>query len=204
MSKNGRVRRQLVINMVLMLFTLMTLVACVTAWFSTRTEADINNLNLTVNRAELKIEPDLTTIEFPCATKITDTTATFFNKDCLVLKRYTVDGEGEVHVDVECSGDGMLAYVPDNHTTNYYEALVAELKDYFRSDDISLKSFDEIKTALDTINNKRVGVFKNQNTVFEVVYWVEYDPVTDENGNNLNSDSYWLDTTYKAKITVTG
>ncbi len=202
MAKTNRVQRQLIINITLMLFTLLTLVACVAAWFSTRTEANINNLNLKVSRGEIIIDKLVDDIYFPYAVKLFDTDADQFNSD-VVQRTYTVMGEGQVFVEVYCNGKGMLAYVPADNVTDYYTALINDLKNQLRVNDAGLKnkSFDEIRNALTIINNKRIGTAKQDgNTALKIVYWVEYDQVKQE----LNSDDYWFDDSYDAHITVTG
>ncbi len=200
MAKTNRVQRQLIINITLMLFTLLTLVACVAAWFSTRTEANINNLNLAVDRKDIVVAEFTDNIIFPYATKFLDTDADTFNKESLQVKTYTVLGEGQLYVDVRCAGQGMLAYVPDDTVTDYHTALINDLKNHFKTTNLNDKSFEDISTALSVINKKRIGTTNAENnTELKIVYWVEYDQVK----NRLKSADYWLDTNYKAVIEIT-
>ncbi len=200
MTKPNRVQRQFIINVTLMLFTLLTLVACVAAWFSTHTEANIRNLNLSVVRKDIVIAEFTDNIIFPYATKFLDTDPNTFNTESAQVKTYTVLGEGQVYVNVRCNGDGMLAYVPNDTVTDYHTALINDLKNHFKTTNLSSKSFEDISDALSEINQKRIGTITQEgNTELKIVYWVEYDQVF----NRLNSSDYWLDTTYEAVIEVT-
>ncbi len=214
MELSKKQRRQLIVNMVLMVLALAALVACVVAWFSARRQADVNTLTMTVERVHLELKSEITLIEFPCATKIIDkeTTPQMFDVECAVPKVYTISEAGKlaVSVDYSSSSAGMLGYVCDSvNTTNYYEEIKADLKQYGNLDlDSQQPTFQQLRTAIAKVNARdRFGETNdNGDTDIKIVYWVEYDEIDDK----LNLDSYWdsgivggEDETYKAIITFT-
>lgn len=206
MGFDKRIKRQLFINVVLMLFTLLTLVSCVVAWFTTNQSANVDGIGLEVERAEVKLLTEITTIEFSCTTTLADTVTTpiFFDTECAVVKEYVIEGKGLVNVDVEIDQDvspGMLAYVCDDvQNTQVYHEMITKLETKLGADHTAW-SFDDLQKALQELNSRYVGETNaDGNTVFRIVYWVEYEEIL--TSTDFGGDAYWLDTAYEAKITV--
>ena len=186
-------KRQLCRNITLMLLTLFTLICCVAAWFSTSNTASVGPLSVDVERADVKLLSEITKIEFPCATNIGDCTKSEFTEECAVEKVYYLNGTDPLHVDVECNGDGMLAYVcPTSSGDGYFDTMIDELKSATNKNDPSTWTFTDVQNALKTINNRRVGnnaTFNGETcTAIRVIYWVAY---TDGAQSDLDQTSYW-------------
>jgi len=183
-------KKQLFVSISVMVLALITLVAGVVAWFSTRNEANVENVTLRVERKALELvrKPEL--IEFPCATKLLDMDATIFNERSIVVKEYEIAGVGQLHTTVDCSkSDGMIGYVWKGENDNYYEEIIDRLKELKGTENLNdkIKNFDDLYTAIAQLNDCRAGETNDAgNTVVTVVYWVEYDEIE----NVLNTDGY--------------
>lgn len=203
------------VNVVLLVFSLLTLVFAVVAWFSNNQHADVQDLHLTVERTQLDLTNTVTWIDVPCATKVWDpeTTKDAFNTYCAVKKEYIIGGEGQLSVDVDCSASqGLLGLVFDddtaakytqNGTTDYYNMI----KDNIRSvsSNYSYTDFASLKSVVNTYNSQhRFGTTVDGDTKLYVVYWAEYDGMPQDFRDDLYTDtdsSYWESSGWKATLT---
>ncbi len=196
MALSKKNKKQLLVSISIMVLALVTLVAGVVAWFSTRNTAEVENIVMRVERKALNLVRKPTLIEFPCATKLLDPdiTADIFNQRCAVVKEYEISGVGDLHTTVDCSSSpGMIGYVWKGENTNYYEEITDRLDEL----GVTISNFNDLYNAIGILNDFRGGQQNEQgNMVITVVYWVEYGEVE----NVLNTDGYTsLD--YKAYLT---
>ncbi len=199
-------KRKLIVNIFLLVFTFLVLVIGVVAWFANNPIANIHNLESKVERQEINLISEITEIRLPCATKIgdTQTTPTFFNTDCIVVKDYLIENEGKLIVSVDSTKAGLLGYVCDSsldESVDYYTIIKTKLTTELQKSGKSLSSctFDELQTALDAVNHREVGDFVKGNTKVRIVFWGEYDQFEDE----LLKETY-IDLDFDAKITFVG
>ncbi len=220
-------QKQLTVNITLMILTLFTLACCIVAWFSSVKQATVNDIELAVERTDIRLLSAVEKIEFPCATRVEDCADAAEFSLCAEEKLYILSGEEPIHVEVECTGAkdlegaGMLAYVCDNATGDYYtemmDALTAQMGN-------KAWTHANLKEALRVVNDRRVGTVgtftDSDNTTVpcvkvRVIYWVEY-PVGGENMDLrelLEQDVYWASvyggdprstsSEYYAKVTFT-
>ncbi|MBQ3069841.1 MAG: hypothetical protein IJD01_07860 [Clostridia bacterium] len=187
MSKKLKI--QWIVNVALLVFTLLTLVVAVVAWFADSRTADVESIQLSVARKDLKLVNEVTTVEFPYSTKIADTTvAQAFNNGAAVAKEYIIENEGMVSVSVDCFDSGMLAYICDESTDEIsYDVIFQALQGQLGGDTTQW-TYDRMRDALNTINSARVyGTMTGDgNTHVKIVYWVEYEEVKEK----LETDDY--------------
>ncbi len=185
-----KMKIQWIVNIVLLVFTLLTLIVAVMAWFADNRQADVDNIQLTVTRKDLKIQ-EVTTIEFPYATKITDPSSeSSFMNGAAVIKEYVIDGQGKLSVSVDCQQSGMLAYVFDDNDTVDYDVIRDALKGQL-GENTATWTYEAMTEALNDINRrKNYGIFTDEgdggDTHVKILYWVEYDAVKEQ----LESDDY--------------
>ncbi len=190
---NTQQKKQLTRNVMLMVLTLFTLVCCVVAWFTSSIYANVNHLNMEVERADVRLLSEITKIEFPCATNLGDCTKQEFVNHTSVEKVYYLNGTEPLHVKVDCEGAGMLAYVcPTVSGDAYFDTMISELKTATKKSDPTTWTYEDLQTALDTINTRRVGETATFNgeacTAIRVIYWVAY---TDGAQADLEVPGYW-------------
>lgn len=187
-------RKQLRINVVLALFTFFTLVATIVAWFTTNTSAKIDAIRFQVSSREISVVSPVTSIVFPCATKIGDdqTTPMLFNSECAQTRLYELDAEGNKVIAAPQMTDGLLAYVCDTAVGDdgdLYAEVYQKLTNVFGTADLSDKSYEELREALLHINKRAVGELSGDYTKMRILYWVEYDAALAD-GQTLNEAAY--------------
>jgi len=200
---NQKMKIQWIVNMALLVFTLLSLVLAVVAWYSNDRSSEVDSVQLSVSRKDLKLVNEVTTVEFPYSTKIADTTAEqAFNNGAAVAKDYVLKGEGALNISVDCHNSGMLAYVCDNSTDAIdYDEIYQALSEKLGSDSTTW-NYDNMTQALREINARAMfGTMPGDgNTHIRIIYWTEYDAVKDR----LSSEQY-VDLTdsegFKATVT---
>ena len=196
MNKLTKQKLQLILNLVLTILSLLALVVSMVAWFSNRKYADVDNLSLHIRRQAINVVEQPQSILLPCATKIDDVTKDDFNNHCIVIAKYTIEGEGEFFVEVE-NKNGLLGYVWDESVDGVINlnsnGVIQNPPDFYgviskKLSDKSLPNYqyNTVAQALDDINSRRVGKTNiNDDTDIFIVYWGDYNYL----GNTLNKQS---------------
>ncbi len=183
-----RQRLRLIVNIALTVFTLFALIISVVAWFSTRQYAEIQSINLSVNRKVVEVLECPQSILFPCATKIDDVSESDFNTHCVVVATYVIKGEGELIAEVD-NDEGILGYVWDKKTDSgsYYDVISNAINSYAAEHAIQYPySYSNLQAALNAINRRPVGeTNEDGNTEITIIYWADYNAL----GSNLNKIS---------------
>jgi len=180
LKQKTRQKVQLIVNIVLTVFSLCALTISMFAWFSTRKYADVRAIQLAVDRQEITIVRQPQSYLFPCATKIGDVTKEDFNSYCCVTGTYEIKGEGKLIVDVT-NTDGVLGYVLDGTENGDYYSVIADKLRKKLGDDWQSKPYSSVQKALYEINTSRaVGTTNsNGNTEVTIVCWTQYDQFED-------------------------
>lgn len=203
MKQRTRQKIQLILNIVLTVFSLTALVISMVAWFSNNRYAHVRSIEMKVERQEIVIMKQPQSYLFPCATKIGDVTEEDFNGYCCVTGTYVIQGEGQLYVNVT-NNDGVLGYVLDgSEGTDYYTAISKKLQEKLGSDWAS-KSYSDLRNALKDINLSRpVGTTTaDGNTEIKIVCWTEYDEFKNTL-NELSGGVYTYNEVEDLKVKVT-
>lgn len=184
MDRNFRQKLQLIINLALTVFTLFALIISVVAWFSTRHYAEINSIDLIVERKTINLLECPKSLVFRCATKINDVTPSDFTDWCVIETTYVVEGEGKLGVEID-NNEGILGYVWDDEVDNgdYYDVITKAIADYMQKENLTEYSYSDLKDALNIINRRAVGTTdEDGNTVIKILFWADYNAL----GESLN------------------
>ena len=203
MKQRTRQKIQLIINIVLTVFSLTALIISMVAWFSNSRYAEIRSLEMKVERKEIVLVRQPQSYLFPCATKIGDVTKEDFNGFCCVTGTYEIQGKGQLYANVT-NNDGVLGYVLDgSEGTDYFTAISTQLQEKLGSDWKS-KSYSELRKALKEINLSRpVGNTNSDgNTEITIVCWTQYDKF-DSELNILNNGIYTYNEIQDLKVKIT-